>query len=125
MSKFMPVKSLTGELKRTEIRRGTAYKLTTNEFVLQREDTAYVIDLNKILGVIACDPSETSTHTDLIGDTHVSTHFGQSSYKIIATEMLIFTRHGVSERGASTLHTSLSDDFTRLLINHLHAQKPF
>jgi hypothetical protein len=122
MLKFMPVKSLTGELKRTEIRRGTAYKLTTNELVMQREDTAYVIELDKILGVISCDPGESAKHTDLIGDTHVSTHFGVSSYKIVTTAMRMYTRSGLSERGASTLYISLSEDFTRLLIDRLHAQ---
>jgi hypothetical protein len=119
VNNFINVKALSGELKRTEIRRGVGYRLTTKEFILLREDVSYHILLEDILGVMSRDEEETTTHTEKIGDTTISHTFGSSSYKIVVTKMRIYNRSGVYEKGSSTFYTQMSDGFTKQLIELL------
>ncbi|BCJ86624.1 hypothetical protein [Effusibacillus dendaii] len=106
MNRFIPVKSLAGELKRTEIRRGIGYRLTTREFILQRDDQTYHILFEDILGLIerkAEDgrPDEKGTH------------------KIITNRIRVYNRSGVFEKGATTFYASLSDNFCKLFVYYL------
>jgi hypothetical protein len=120
--RFVNVKQLSGELKRTEIRRGMGFRLTTKEVVLLREDMSYHIYLDDILGVISGEEDERSLHHVTIGDTQVAHHFGgRSTYKIVVTKMRVYNRSGVFEKGASTIYTPLSNDFSRHLVEILNA----
>ncbi|MFC4766508.1 hypothetical protein [Effusibacillus consociatus] len=106
MNRFINVKSLAGELKRTEIRRGVGYKLTTKEFILQRDDQTYHILFEDILGLIQRDrsdgqPDEKGTH------------------KIITNKIRVYNRSGVFEKGAATLYASLSDSFCKMFLHYL------
>ncbi|WP_018132211.1 hypothetical protein [Effusibacillus pohliae] len=106
MNRFIQIKSLAGELKRTEIRRGISYKLTTKEFILQREDQTYHILFEDILGLIQRDtadgrPDDKGTH------------------KIITNKIRVYNRSGVFEKGAATLYASLSESFCRLFLDYL------
>jgi hypothetical protein len=121
MDRFINVKQMSGELKRTEIRRGVGYRLTTKEFILLREDISYHILLDDILGIISRDEEEVSSHTVTLGDTTVTHQFGSSSYKIVATRMRVYNRSGVHEKGSSTLYTQMSDGFSRQLVELLTA----
>jgi len=121
MNRFINVKALSGDLKRTEIRRGVGYRLTTKEFILLRDDVSYHILLEDILGVMLRDEEEASVHRETVGDTHVSHHFGTSSYKIVVTKLRIYNRSGVYEKGSSTLYTQLSDGFCEQLFELLQA----
>ncbi|HEU4965385.1 MAG TPA: hypothetical protein VFV52_16280 [Bacilli bacterium] len=122
MNRFVNVKSLAGELKRSEVRRGVGYRLTTKELVLLREDQSFHIYLDDILGVFSQDEEDVTTHTEKVGDTKVSAHFGRSTYKIVTHKMSIYNRSGMHEKGSSTLYTSLSDGFSRQLLSLLKAQ---
>lgn len=104
MSKFINIKSLAGELKRTEIRRGIGYRLTTKEFILQREDQTYHILFEDIIGLIERDPAESDD---------------RGTHKIIANRIQVYNRSGVFEKGAATLYASLSDSFTKLFVHYL------
>ncbi|GAX89373.1 hypothetical protein [Effusibacillus lacus] len=106
MNRFLNLKSLSGELKRTEIRKGIGYKLTTKEFILQREDQTYHILFEDILGLIQREsmdgrPDEKGTH------------------KIITNRIRVYNRSGVFEKGAATLYASLSDNFCKLFLDYL------
>lgn len=106
MNRFINIKSLAGELKRTELRRGIGYKLTTKEFILQREDQTYHILFEDILGLIQREsadgrPDEKGTH------------------KIITSRIKVYNRSGVFEKGAATLYASLSEGFCRLFLDYL------
>ncbi len=118
IDRFINVKSLSGDLKRTEIRRGVGYRLTTKEFILLREDISYHILLEDILGFMSRDEEE-SVHLEMYGDTQVSHSFGTSSYKIVVTKMRVYNRSGVFEKGSSTLYTQLSDGFSEQLVELL------
>lgn len=121
MNRFVNVKTLSGELKRTEIRRGVGYRLTTKEVILLREDVSYHILLEDILGIISRDEEPVSVEVAMYGDTQVAHSFGGSSYKIIATKLRIYNRSGVFEKGASTLFTQMSDAFSEQLLTLLQA----
>jgi hypothetical protein len=120
LNRFVNVKLMEGELKRTEVRRGIGYRLTTKEFILLREDTSYHIFLDDILGVIEKDEQDNlSTHQERYGDTHVIHQFGGRTFKIVTTKMRIYSRSGVVEKGASTLFTTLSNGFCEHLVTLL------
>ncbi|MGZ4123298.1 MAG: hypothetical protein ACXVOI_08820 [Tumebacillaceae bacterium] len=119
MNRFVNVKSMSGELKRTEIRRGVGYRLTTKEVILLREDVSYHIYLDDILGVISRDEEEVNIES-MSGDTQVGYQFGGNSYKIVATKIRIYNRSGVFEKGSSTVFTQMSDGFTQHLIELLN-----
>lgn len=121
MNRFVNVKSLSGELKRTEIRRGMGYRLTTKEVILLREDVSYHIFLEDILGVISRDEEEVSVDLGMSGNTQVGYQFGGSSYKIVATKLRVYNRSGVYERGSSTVYTQMSEAFTEQLVELLQA----
>lgn len=106
MNSFINVKSLAGELKRTEIRRGVGYKLTTREFILQREDKTYHILFEDIIGLIERTPVEQSI--DMLG-----------THKIITSKIRIYNRSGVIENGAATFYATLSDEFCQLFVHYL------
>lgn len=120
--RFVNVKQMTGELKRTEIRRGMGFRLTTKEVILLREDMSYHIYLDDIIGVISGEEDERSLHHVQLGDTQVAHQFGGSTtYKIVVTKMRVYNRIGVHERGASTIYTPLSNEFSRQLVEFLNA----
>jgi hypothetical protein len=121
VNQFINVKTMDGELKRTEIRRGMGFRLTTKEMILLREDVSYHIYLDDILGIISKEEDEEGLHKVKIGDTEVAHHFGASAYKIIVTKMRVYNRSGVIERGSSTLYTQLSDGFCKQLFELLNA----
>lgn len=104
MAKFIQIKSLAGELKRTEIRKGIGYRLTTKEFILQREDQAYHIFFDDIIGLIERDPAEWDE---------------RGTHKIITSRIQVYNRSGVFEKGATTFYASLSDGFSRLMVDFL------
>jgi len=111
---FINVKSMSGELKRTEIRRGVGYRLTDKEFILMREEASYHILLEDILGVTLRDEVDQILSPVQVGDaTFTHAWGGAESYKIVAMKMRVYNRSGVYERGASTLYTSLSSGFSR------------
>lgn len=120
MNRFINVKPLSGELKRTEIRRGTGYRLTDKEFILLRDDISYHILLDDILGVISRDEDGFDDVVETYGDTNVTRQFGGMTYKIVAMKMRIYNRSGVFEKGSSTLFTQLSAGMTEQLINMLN-----
>ncbi|ARU62568.1 hypothetical protein CBW65_17550 [Tumebacillus avium] len=121
MKQFINVKTMDGELKRTEIRRGVGFRLTTKEMILLREDVSYHIYLDDILGVISREEDETGIYQEKVGDTKVAHHFGASSYKIVATKLRMYNRSGMVERGSSTLFTQLSAGFSKQLLELLNA----
>jgi hypothetical protein len=122
MNQFINVKALSGELKRTEIRRGMGYRLTNKEMILLREDISYHILLEDILGLISRDEEEASTHGHLIGDIRVNAQLGgATTYKIVVHKMRVYNRSGVHERGASTLYANLSNGFSAQLVELLQA----
>lgn len=123
MNQFINVKALSGELKRTEIRRGMGYRLTSKEVILLREDISYHIFLEDILGLIARDEEEATEYGRVIGDTFVSTLGTQhaTTYKIVVHKMRVYNRSGVFERGASTLYANLSSGFSQQLVELLQA----
>ncbi|ASS75541.1 hypothetical protein CIG75_11460 [Tumebacillus algifaecis] len=121
MKQFVNVKTMDGELKRTEIRRGVGYRLTTKEMILLREEVSYHIYLEDILGVISREEEAPGIYQEQVGDTTVAHHFGSSSYKIVATKLRMYNRSGVVERGASTLFAQLSPGFTKQLLELLQA----
>lgn len=116
MNHFINVKAMAGELKRSEVRRGVGYRLTTKELVLLREDQSFYILLEDILGIFSQDDEDVSTHTHKSGDTKVKHHFGRSTYKIVAHKLRIYNRSGVHEKGSMTLYTHLSDGFSKQLL---------
>jgi hypothetical protein len=120
MNRFVNVKSLSGELKRTEIRRGMGYRLTTKEVILLREDVSYHILLDDILGIISREDEEVNVDLGVSGDTQIGYQFGGSSYKIVATKLRIYNHSGVYERGSSTVYTQMSDAFSQQLVELLH-----
>lgn len=123
MNRFVKVKPLIGELKRSEVRRGTSYKLTTREFVLQREDRAYQILFDDVLGVLPRDESERYDTTRRSGDTIVSTDSRFPSYKIIVTRMRVYRDSGrIDEQGPATLHTELSNELFSQFLSYLTAR---
>jgi hypothetical protein len=121
MNRFINVKPLSGELKRTEIRRGTGYRLTDKELILLREDISYHILLEDILGVISREEESVSGITETYGDTNVTHKFGGTTYKIVAMKMRVYNRSGVYESGSSTVYTQLSEAMTEQLLNMLTA----
>ena len=122
MNRFINVKPLSGELKRTEIRRGTGYRLTDKEFILLRDDISYHILLEDILGVVSRDEETSQAITETFGDTQVTHQFNGTTYKIVAMKMRIYNRSGVYEKGSSTLFTQLSDGMTEQLVQMLTAK---
>jgi hypothetical protein len=109
MAKFINIKSLAGELKRTEIRRGISYRLTTKEFILQREDQTYHILFDDIIGLIERDPAEWDE---------------RGTHKIITNKIQVYNRSGVFEKGATTFYASLSESFSKLLVHYLELSHP-
>ena len=118
LNNFINVKQMSGDLKRTEIRRGIGYRLTDKEFILLREDISYHILLDDILGVVSRDEEE-NVHMERYGDTKVAHSFGTTSYKIVAMKMRLYNRSGVFEKGSSTLFAQLSEGFCRQLVQLL------
>ncbi|KEO84231.1 hypothetical protein [Tumebacillus flagellatus] len=123
MNRFINVKTLSGELKRTEIRRGMGYRLTNKEMILLRDDISYHILLEDILGLISRDEEEDKFHDRNIGDMRVSANgvAGANTYKIVVNKMRVYNRSGVHERGASTLYANLSNGFSEQLVELLQA----
>lgn len=122
MRKLWRVKQLAGELRRTEVRRNTGFQLTTKEFILQKEDMAYHIALEDILGVIEDRGQEPFPDAGLSGETRVTAPTGPEVVKIVAVRMRIHRPSGTVETGAGTLHVRLSAEFRQQLLNLLHAQ---
>lgn len=112
LSRFPSVPMLRGELKRSEIRGGLRYQLTTQEFVLQRNSKTYRIALDSILGLVPCH-SEDIPWTDSAGGTG-------ALYKIVATVMHIVLPSQVVEQEGASLYTRLSPGFARVLTQALH-----
>ncbi|PWK15523.1 hypothetical protein [Tumebacillus permanentifrigoris] len=122
MNQFINVKALSGELKRTEIRRGMGYRLTNKEVILLREDISYHILLEDILGLISRDEEEANVLEQLLGDTRVSSQLnGVMTFKIVVHKMRVYNRSGVHERGASTVYANLSNGFSTQLVELLQA----
>jgi hypothetical protein len=122
MNQFINVKALSGELKRTEIRRGMGYRLTNKEVILLREDISYHILLEDILGLISRDEEEANVHEHMLGDTRVSSQLtGAMTFKIVVHKMRVYNRSGVHERGASTVYANLSNGFSTQLVELLQA----
>ncbi|MBL0388507.1 hypothetical protein JJB07_18040 [Tumebacillus sp. ITR2] len=123
MNRFINVKTLSGELKRTEIRRGMGYRLTNKEMILLREDISYHILLEDILGLISRDEEDTQVHNHIVGDIRVTANMsnGANTYKIVVHKMRVYNRSGVHERGASTLYANLSNGFSEQLVELLQA----
>lgn len=117
--RFVQVKNLAGELKRTEIRRGIRYQLTTKEFVLSREEQAYHLLLQHIIGIIQKDETDRPT-------VHSFADYGTVDqlypvYKIVTTQLSVYSPSGEHEKGASTLYASLSPSFVESLMDVLHS----
>ncbi|MBX6396134.1 MAG: hypothetical protein IRY98_10610 [Alicyclobacillaceae bacterium] len=121
MKKLWRVKPLHGELRRSEVRRNTGFQLTTKEFVLQKEDQAYHIALEDILGVLE-DRENHAFPGGWSGETWVDAPDAPGVVKIIATKMRIYRPSGVTETGAGTLHVRLSGEFVRQFIKLLKGQ---
>ncbi|MDI3257454.1 MAG: hypothetical protein QJR01_06975 [Kyrpidia sp.] len=118
MRNLWRVKPLRGELRRTEIRRNTGFQLTTKEFVLQKQDQAYHIAFEDILGIM-----EQGTHPtfpgEWSGETWVCAPDTPGVVKIVAANMQIHRPSGVMETGAGTLHVRLSDEFIQQFLGLL------
>ncbi|MCL6443285.1 MAG: hypothetical protein K6T83_07505 [Alicyclobacillus sp.] len=114
MADFPKVPWLRGELKRSEIRAGVRYQLTTQEFVLQRESRTYRIALDNILGVIECDDTEYRAHA------FQADRGSGKPYKIVATLLHLVSPSGVIEQAQVSFYTRLSNPFARYLEGLLH-----
>ena len=108
---FPKVQSLQGELKRSEVRAGVRYQLTTHEFVLQREQRTYRIALDNVLGLVACSDEEYRVHAGRV--------FGRGThgrpYKIVATLMYLISPAGVIEQSRVSFYARLSPPFASQL----------
>ncbi len=110
MPHFPRVESLRGELKRTEIRAGTRYQLTTREFVLQRQQRTYRIAFENVLGLVECSDDEYR----LNGPLYRTVEQGAGRpYKIVTTLMHLVSPRGVLEQERVSLYTRLSSSFAR------------
>ncbi|MCL6548874.1 MAG: hypothetical protein K6T30_08195 [Alicyclobacillus sp.] len=117
MTRFPKVETLRGELKRSEIRSGIRYQLTTREFILQREQRTYRIALEDILGIIECSDEE------LARETH-RTVGGQATgkpYKIVTSLLYQISPSGVIEQTFVSLYTRLSPAFATQMARLLAA----
>ncbi|WP_067617431.1 hypothetical protein [Alicyclobacillus acidiphilus] len=121
MYQFPKVKSLRGELKRTEIRNRVRYQLTTKEFIQQRGRTTYRIAIDNILGFIECSDSEFSRHL-APGIGYEPDRFGRA-YKIVASLLHHVTDNGVIEQTHVSFYTRLSASFAKQLESILAAGK--
>lgn len=113
MKKFPSVKGLQGELKRSEIRGGIRYQLTTQEFVLQRNYQTYRISLQHVLGITECSEEELAAPTSVF----VRSSAGGSGrpYKIVATVLYLVTANRVIEQTRVSFYTRLSTAFAAQL----------
>ncbi|MFD1674910.1 hypothetical protein [Alicyclobacillus fodiniaquatilis] len=119
MYHFPKVKMLRGELKRSEIRHGTKYQLTTKEFIQQRGQTTYRIALDHIIGFVECDDKEIINHAHrLLGSSRDP--YGRA-YKIVANIVHLVSPSGVIEQVHVTFYTRLSRTFAQQLENFLRA----
>lgn len=105
---FPKVKMLRGELKRSEIRHGVRYQLTTKEFVQQRGRTTYRIALDHILGFVECDDAEFAGHVAQAGSRRDG--YGRP-YKIVASVVHLVSDNGVIEQSQVSFYTRLSRPF--------------
>ncbi|MBX5437179.1 MAG: hypothetical protein IRZ33_08175 [Alicyclobacillaceae bacterium] len=107
MTRFPKIESLRGELKRSEVRSGIRYQLTTREFILQRDRRTYRIALQDILGLIECTDSE------LAGQMHlaVGAHAAGKPYKIVTSLLYQISPSGVREQTFVSFYTRLSPAF--------------
>lgn len=113
MYQFPKVKSLRGELKRTEIRNHIKYQLTTKEFIQQRGRTTYRIAIDSILGFVECSDTEFARHLTP-GTATRSDRFGRA-YKIVASVLHHVTDNGVIEQTQVSFYTRLSTTFASQL----------
>ncbi|MCF8563495.1 hypothetical protein LLE49_01895 [Alicyclobacillus tolerans] len=111
--RFPTVKSLRGELKRSEIRGGIRYQLTTKEFILQRPEQTYRIDLEHILGVTEC--SEEEIKAPPLRSVRSRVSGTGKPYKIVATLLYSITPNRVIEQSRVSFYTRLSPAFARQL----------
>ncbi|MDP9728227.1 hypothetical protein [Alicyclobacillus tolerans] len=107
MIHFPSVKSLRGELKRSEIRGNMRYQLTTKEFIQQRESHTYRIALQNILGMTECDEKEAK---NLKMSWTNSSKYGKL-YKIVANAMFVILPNSVVEQRSVQFYTWLSPAF--------------
>lgn len=111
LNRFPKIQTLRGELKRSEIRAGVRYQLTTEEFILQRSHRTYRIALRNILGLVECKEDE----------FRVAFHRGSQleaggqPYKIVATLLYLVSPSGVIEQQGVSLYMRLSKPFARQL----------
>lgn len=109
MPHFPRIESLRGELKRTEIRAGIRYQLTTREFVLQRQQRTYRIALENVIGLVECDDDEYR-----LGQLHgAAEESSLRPYKIVTTLMHLVSQRGVVEQERVSFYTRLSSSFAR------------
>lgn len=116
LNRFPKVQVLRGELKRSEIRSGIRYQLTTEEFVLQRSQRTYRIALKHILGLVECSELELRGHQSL--HPGLTAQAQGHPYKIVTTLLYMVSPSGVLEQSGVSLYTRLSAPFARQM-NHL------
>ncbi|WP_274433830.1 hypothetical protein [Alicyclobacillus sp. ALC3] len=114
LNRFPKVQTLRGELKRSEIRSGVRYQLTTEEFILQRSHRTYRIALRNILGLVECQEDEFRGAWVRSGVLESGGH----PYKIVATLLYLISPAGVIEQNSVSLYTRLSPPFAKQL-SHL------
>lgn len=109
---FPKVQMLRGELKRSEIRGGVRFQLTTREFVQQRGTQTFRIALEHILGVVECTDSDLRSRAF---SNHVPIDSYGRPYKITATTVHLISTSGVSEQHQVSFYTRLSTAFAKQL----------
>lgn len=108
---FIQVKSLEGELKLSQKRRGYGITITTKEIIFQRPHLSYHVLLEDVLSLqsITSPPKNIKFEVDPI--TTVSTTFGSKYYKLVASKVTVYSRSGSSKQEDTEFLVSLSDPF--------------
>lgn len=115
---FQRVQTLRGELKRSEVRSGMRFQLTTKEFILQRDYRTYRIALENILGLVECSDEEFKRNQGLTMANHRTSG---KPYKIVTTLMHTVSPNGVVEQSRVSFYTRLSVPFASQLESLLGA----